>query len=238
MPNEKVLVVDDDPEVLHLAKDCLSRAGYTVLTAIDGSAVNQIAKDENPDAIILDVNMPATDGHDVCKSLKGDGILKNIPIIFIHDDPSTEDMVSGFEIGAHDYLLKPFDKDELVARVASAVRIKMDLDRLRHRNAKLESLARHVQAAVQHYEQPSSQAGNRVDLDGTGKASARLTRRELEILQLLAQGLSNDVISRQLYISPTTTRNHIQNILSKLGVHSKLEAVAYAVRAGYVDFVG
>ncbi|MEK6537494.1 MAG: response regulator transcription factor, partial [Actinomycetota bacterium] len=118
---------------------------------------------------------------------------------------------------------------------------KVAIDWLRHKNAKLEALAKHVRAAVQHYEQPR-QAAPAVDYEGAeqegGKVMVRLTRRELEILQLLARGLNNEVISRQLYISPTTTRNHIQNILGKLGVHSKLEAVAYAVRAGYVDFVG
>lgn len=242
MPNESVLVVDDDPDVLHVSKDCLSKAGYRVLTAFDGSAARQIARDERPDVIILDVDMPVTSGHEICKSIKGDNSLRYIPIIFIHEKPNTQDLVSGFELGAHDYLAKPFNKEELVARVRSAIRIKLDQDRLRHKNAKLEALAKHVRAAVQHYEQPrpgGSDGGYDEELEeADGKAMVRLTRRELEILQLLARGLNNEVISRQLYISPTTTRNHIQNILGKLGVHSKLEAVAYAVRAGYVDFVG
>lgn len=213
-------------------------AGYEVFTAVDSSAAGQIAREERPDAIILDVDMPVSDGFEVCKSLKSDGILRHIPIILIDEKPSTEDMVTGFELGAHDFMAKPFQDEELVSRLGSAIRIKQSHDRLRQRNAKLESLAKHVQAAVQHYEQPRVQSGPHEGPDGAGKPSARLTRRELEILQLLAQGLSNDVISRQLYISPTTTRNHIQNILGKLGVHSKLEAVAHAVRAGYVDFVG
>jgi len=243
MPNETVLVVDDDPDVLHTVKDCLSQADYRVLTAFDGSAARQIARDERPDVIILDVEMPVTSGHEICKSIKGDSGLRHIPIIFIHEKPKTADLVAGFELGAHDYIAKPFNKDELVARVGSAVRVKLGEDRLRHKNAKLEALAKHVRAAVQHYEQPRQGAGEgpgyEEDVEGTdGKAIVRLTRRELEILQLLARGLNNEVISRQLYISPTTTRNHIQNILGKLGVHSKLEAVAYAVRAGYVDFVG
>lgn len=240
MPNETVLIVDDDPDVLHNTKECLSKAGYRVLTAVDGSAARQISRDEHPDIILLDVDMPVTSGHDVCKSIKSDASLKNIPIIFLNEKPMIEDIVAGFEVGAHDYMAKPYDKDELVARVGAAARLKINQDRLRHKNAKLEALAKHVRAAVQHYEQPSSQgAGNYEELEEeSGKAMVRLTRRELEILQLLARGLNNDVISRQLYISPTTTRNHIQNILGKLGVHSKLEAVAYAVRAGYVDFVG
>ncbi len=238
MPNEKVLVVDDDPDVLHLAKECLSRAGYDVVTAVDSSAARQIARNERPDAIILDVEMPVADGHEVCKSIKSDSLLKHIPIIFTSESSAVEDKVAGFELGAQDYLEKPLQEEELVARIGCAVRIKSSFDRLRQRNAKLESLAKHVQAAVQHYEQPRPQPGGAGEPEGSGKATVRLTRRELEILQLLARGLSNEVISQQLYISPTTTRNHIQNILGKLGVHSKLEAVAHAVRAGYVDFVG
>ncbi|MHB1361760.1 MAG: response regulator transcription factor [Thermoleophilia bacterium] len=241
MPNETVLVVDDDPDVLHNTRECLSRIGYRVLTAVDGSAARQISRDERPDVIILDVDMPVTSGHEVCKSLKSDSSLKHIPVIFLHEKPSIEDKVSGFEVGAQDYLSKPYDSEELAARVAAAVRQKVAFDRLRHKNAKLEALAKHVRAAVQHYEQPrsSNPGGDGFDAEEEGgKAIVRLTRRELEILQLLARGLNNDVISRQLYISPTTTRNHIQNILGKLGVHSKLEAVACAVRAGYVDFIG
>ena len=242
MPNETVLVVDDDPDVLHNTKECLSRVGYRVLTAVDGSAARQISRDDRPDVIILDVDMPVTSGHDICKSLKSDSALKHIPVIFLNDNPSTEDMVAGFEAGAHDYLAKPYVEEVLIARVGAAARLKVTFDRLRHKDAKLEALAKHVRAAVQHYEQPrvtgTAASGYEEIEEESGKAMVRLTRRELEILQLLARGLNNDVISRQLYISPTTTRNHIQNILGKLGVHSKLEAVAYAVRAGYVDFVG
>ncbi|MDO8736662.1 MAG: response regulator transcription factor [Thermoleophilia bacterium] len=240
MPNETVLIVDDDPDVLHNTKEALSRAGYRVLTAVDGSAARQISRDEHPDVILLDVDMPVTSGFEVCKSIKSDASLKHIPIIFLDEKPATEDVVAGFEIGAHDYMAKPYVKEELVARVGAAARFKVTQDRLRHKNARLEALAKHVRAAVQHYEQPAGQGtGNYEEVEEeSGKAMVRLTRRELEILQLLARGLNNDVISRQLYISPTTTRNHIQNILGKLGVHSKLEAVAYAVRAGYVDFVG
>lgn len=242
MPNETVLVVDDDPDVLHLAKECLSGGGYRVLTAVDGSAARQIARDERPDTVILDVDMPVASGHAICKLLKEDSALRHIPVIFVHEKPTVEDKVAGFELGAHDYLAKPFSNDELLARVAAAIRVKIAYDRLRKRNSKLETLAKHVRSAVQHFEQPQPLAigigGDNGGSRGDGKVMTRLTRRELEILQLLARGLNNDAISKQLYISPTTTRNHIQNILGKLDVHSKLEAVTHAVRAGYIDFVG
>lgn len=179
MPNEIVLVVDDDPEVLHNTKECLSKVGYRVLTAVDGSAARQISRDERPDVIILDVDMPVTSGLDICKTLKGDASLKHIPVIFFHEKPTTDDQVAGFEAGAQDYLAKPYDREELVARVGAAARQKVAIDRLRHKNAKLEALAKHVRAAVQHYEQPRQVAPGAVDYEGVeqegGKAMVRLT---------------------------------------------------------------
>ena len=150
--------------------------------------------------------MPGTDGRAICKAVKSEGNLKHIPVIFIHEKPTLDDKLAGFGLGAQDYIAKPFETEELVARVDAAVRVKVAMDRLRQRNAKLESLAKHVQTAVQHYEQPRLQPGATSDTDASGKTAARLTRRELEILQLLAQGLSNDVISRQLYISRSEER--------------------------------
>lgn len=240
MANETVLIIGNDPDVLHLTRECLSQKGYRVLTAVDASTARQIAREEQPDAIIINVDAAVSDGHEICKSLKGDSRLEYIPVIFMHEKPTIEDKVTGFGAGGHDYISRPFHNEELVARIRAAIRIKQAQDQLIHKNAKLETLAKHVLAAVQHFERPRI-AGEGVpdrQAEGEGKAMVRLTRRELEILQMLARGLSNEAISRQLYISPTTTRNHIQNILGKLGVHSKLEAVAYAVRAGYVDFVG
>lgn len=240
MSNETVLIIENDPEALHVLREGMAGQGYRVLVSTDGSNVRQLCRDERPDAIIVDFNLSGGASLDICKQVKADAAIKHIPVIFIEEQPESERMISAFEVGAHDFVARSMDNDEFNARLASAVRFKQAFDRLRQQNGKLEALAKHVRAAVQHYEQPRALEGS-VDVDDAGvggEAIVRLTRRETEILQLLARGLSNEVISKQLYISPTTTRNHIQNILGKLGVHSKLEAVAYAVRAGYVDFVG
>lgn len=240
MANEILLIVGSEPDHLHQTRESLSQRGYRVLTSVSASAARQTAREEHPDAIVIHVDMPVAEAHEVCRLLKSDNRLEHIPVIFIQDKPSTDDKVAGFGAGAHDYIVWPCQNDELAARIGAAARVKRAQDRLMHKNARLETLAKHVLAAVQHFERPRF-GGDGVphgQADGDGKAAVRLTRRELEILQMLAKGLSNEAISRQLYISPTTARNHIQNILGKLGVHSKLEAVAYAVRAGYVDFVG
>ncbi|MHB0914223.1 MAG: LuxR C-terminal-related transcriptional regulator [Thermoleophilia bacterium] len=240
LSSETVLIIENDPETLRMLRDGLDGMGYRVLATTDGSNIRQFCRDERPDAIIVDFNLAGGASLDICKQIKADAAIKHIPVIFFEEHPERERVVAGFEVGAHDFVSSSLDSGEFNARLAAAVRFKQAFDRLRQQNSKLEALAKHVRAAVQHYEQPRALEGS-VDVESdaiAGEAIVRLTRRETEILQLLARGLSNEVISKQLYISPTTTRNHIQNILGKLGVHSKLEAVAYAVRAGYVDFVG
>jgi DNA-binding NarL/FixJ family response regulator len=240
MPNETILVVDADKELVQHLKEGLSKAGYRVLTVADVSTIGQTVRDERPDAIILDYRLPSPGGLELCKQVKGDSATRHIPVIFISEKPKPDEMVAAFETGAQDIVAKPLNDDEFYARLGAAISNKLAHDRMRQKISKLEALAKHVRAAMQHYEQPGAME-SKVEFekdDADGEAIVRLTRRENEILQLLARGLSNEVISKQLYISPTTTRNHIQNILGKLGVHSKLEAVAYAVRAGYVDFVG
>lgn len=241
MANETVLVVDSDPDSLQQLKEGLSKAGYRVVASSDGAGIKQQTREERPDAIVIAYDLNDSSSLDLCKQIKGDNATRCTPVIFIHPKPKAEHVVAAFEVGAHDITARKISEAEFLARMAGAVRVKQALDRLRQQNNKLEALAKHVRAAVQHYEQPQAFEAGNVELDeqdDAGEAIVRLTRRETEILQLLARGLSNEVISKQLYISPTTTRNHIQNILGKLGVHSKLEAVAYAVRAGYVDFVG
>ena len=241
MPNESVLVIDSDADYLHRTRESLSQAGYRVLASIEGANVKQTVREERPDAIIIDYDISGTNALEVCKQIKGDNVIKYTPVLFIHRKPKAEHVIAALEVGGHDLVPKKLNEEEFQARLAGAIRLKQIFDRLRLQNSKLEALAKHVRAAVQHYEQPRTLEGSGIDMEDqevTGEAIVRLTRRETEILQLLARGLSNEVISKQLYISPTTTRNHIQNILGKLGVHSKLEAVAYAVRAGYVDFVG
>lgn len=240
MPHETILIIENDPEALHVLREGMASQGYRVLVSADGSNIRQLCRDEQPDTVIIDFNLAGGASLDICKQIKADASIKHIPVFFIEEQPESKQMVAAFDLGAHDFVARSMDNDEFNARLASAIRIKQSFDRLRQQKGKLEALAKHVRAAVQHYEQPRAPEGNiGVDeADVAGEAIVRLTRRETEILQLLARGLSNEVISKQLYISPTTTRNHIQNILGKLGVHSKLEAVAYAVRAGYVDFVG
>ncbi|WP_406678639.1 response regulator [Neomoorella carbonis] len=115
----KVLIVDDEPAILELVSFNLQQAGFTTVTASDGAEALQKAATEKPDLIILDVMLPKVDGFEVCRSLRARG---NTPILMLTARREEIDRVLGLELGADDYLTKPFSPRELVARVRAILR--------------------------------------------------------------------------------------------------------------------
>lgn len=115
----KILVVDDEPAILELVTFNLKQAGYTTLTATDGVEAVQKATAEKPDLIILDIMLPKADGFEVCRNLR---VKDNIPILMLTARKEEVDRVLGLELGADDYLTKPFSPRELVARVRAILR--------------------------------------------------------------------------------------------------------------------
>lgn len=119
MPNTKVLVVDDDLHIVELIKLYLEKEGFTVITANNGKVAIDKFKSEAPDIMILDVMMPETDGWDVCREIRKSS---NTPIIMLTAKGETFDKVLGLELGADDYMVKPFETKELIARVKAVLR--------------------------------------------------------------------------------------------------------------------
>lgn len=128
----KILVVDDDDAINELIKINLELLGYDTVTAKDGIQGFTLAKQEMPDLIILDVMMPEVDGYTVAKRVRENELTKNIPILMLTAMGQLEDKVRGFDIGVDDYLVKPFEMDELKVRVRAL---------LKRTNAIPESLA-------------------------------------------------------------------------------------------------
>lgn len=112
-----VLVVDDSPDALSLINDALENAGLDVLVALEGKQALTIARRIRPDIILLDAVMPHLDGFDTCQALKADPELASIPVIFMTGLTETEDIVRGLDAGGVDYLTKPIDPAELLARM-------------------------------------------------------------------------------------------------------------------------
>ncbi len=117
--NGMILVVDDEPKIVKQARDYLEKSGYRVVTAGDGTTAMAIARHERPDLIVLDLNLPGLDGLDVCRALWRES---DVPIIMLTARVEETDRLIGLELGADDYITKPFSPRELVARVRAVLR--------------------------------------------------------------------------------------------------------------------
>ena len=115
----KVLVVDDAPDIVRLTRDFLEHAGFAVVVARDGNEAVRVARQERPDLIVLDLGLPGRDGLDVTRELRRDS---NVPIVMLTARTDESDKIVGLELGADDYLTKPFSGKELVARVRAVLR--------------------------------------------------------------------------------------------------------------------
>ncbi|MCX6079293.1 MAG: response regulator transcription factor [Chloroflexi bacterium] len=116
---KKILVIDDEPKIVEICQDYLKASGFEVISARDGLQGLNIARREKPDLIVLDLMMPGMDGLDVCRNLRREG---NIPIIMLTARVEESDKLVGLELGADDYITKPFSPRELVARVRVVLR--------------------------------------------------------------------------------------------------------------------
>ena len=119
MAKGKILVVDDEIYIVHILDFSLGMEGYEVITALDGEQAIEKAHAEKPDLIVLDIMMPKLDGYETCKALKGDATTRDIPVILLSAKGRNVDQKIGFEVGADDYITKPFSPRKLVERINS-----------------------------------------------------------------------------------------------------------------------
>ena len=142
----KILIVDDRPENIRLLAVALNRQGYTVESVDNSSTALSIARALKPDLILLDIMMPVLDGYEVCKLLKKDPETAEIPVIFVSAVTNVMDKVKGFRAGAVDYITKPFQFDEVLARVEHQLKILSLSKRLEESNLRLQQEIRDRQA--------------------------------------------------------------------------------------------
>jgi two-component system, NarL family, nitrate/nitrite response regulator NarL len=191
----RILIVDDDRQSRLLISRVLKRAGYRTYVAETGEEALAAAKSERPALVIVEALLPGVSGYEVCRELK-DKFGETLPIVFVSRNRTEPgDRVAGLLVGGNDYLVKPLDPDELLARVR-----------------------RLLSAAL-----------------AAGRTVHKLTQREHDVLSLLVEGLSQPEMAETLFISPKTVGKHIEHILAKLGVHSRAQAVAVAVRDELIE---
>lgn len=209
-----VLVVDDAPDTLRMLCDALAGEGYTVLVARDGPQALARLDVVTPDAILLDGVMPGWSGFETCQRIKAHPVGQAIPVIFMTGLSDTTDVVTGFEVGGVDYVVKPIRIEEVLARLNTHVR---------NARAAREAL---VQASMQQRPLPLNASPETDRL-----LQASLTPRETEVLTWLARGKTNRDIAEILGMSHRTVNKHLEHIFEKLGVETRAAAAALATRA-------
>jgi two-component system NarL family response regulator len=215
----RVLVVDDHALFRRGLEMVLAQESDIEVVGEAGDAVAAVdrAAELLPDVVLLDVRMPKGSGIEACVQIKGVAPSARIIMLTISDEEA--DLYEAIKAGATGYLLKEISIDE----VASAVRAVHDG----------QSLISPAMASklLTEFALMAKRSNDRTEQVPT----PRLTDRELEVLKLVARGLNNRDIARELYISENTVKNHIRNILEKLQLHSRMEAVMYAVREKLLD---
>jgi len=142
--NEKILVVEDNEDILRLLRSMLKSKGYRVVAAENGDEALRMVNDEEPHLILLDLSLPKIDGYSVCRMLKESENTRHIPIIIVTCKSSIQEKIMGLELGADDYIVKPFCREEVLARVKSLLKMR----NLHYRLIQAEKLATLAQVAV------------------------------------------------------------------------------------------
>ena len=182
MNNQRILVVDDEPNIVHLARLYLERDGYQVLAVGDGQEALDTIISEKPDLVVLDVMLPSVDGFEVCRRLRAQD--NAVPIIMVTARDDDIDKILGLELGADDYLTKPFNPRELVARVKAVLR----------RGIPAEALG---QAPIRIADLEINLAGREVSINGI---PIELRTQEFEVLKVLAEN-QRVVLTREQLLS-------------------------------------
>jgi DNA-binding NarL/FixJ family response regulator len=201
---KKILVIEDEPEMRRNITTLLRYYDYEPIAAENGRVALELARREKPDLILCDVMMPELDGYGVLQALQSDASLARIPFIFLTAKGEKDDLRSGMNLGADDYLTKPVVNADLVRAIESRLR-------------------RSEQQMKREFKPDFSSAAPLLQLG--------LTPRAAEALLWLAQGKTNSDIAVILGITESTVKKHVQEMFEKLGVETRGAATVRALEA-------
>ncbi len=207
---QKILVVDDEPDTRFLLKAALKLEGYDITVASNGQDALLDIEKSPPDVILLDVMMPGMTGFEICQLLKTDKRWKHIPIILLTALVGKKDLARGFEIGADDFIQKPFDTVELLARVRSMLRIKEQYDQLEQQRQEVENTLhlREELARVTAQRLEELAAIHQIGLDLMNSLDANyilelIAQKALELIPGTAHCLVHFLSDDERYLAPT-----------------------------------
>ncbi|NJL97464.1 MAG: response regulator transcription factor [Synechococcaceae cyanobacterium RM1_1_27] len=219
---KRILIVDDDDLSLKVLTRHLTQQGYQVYTATSGAEGLERFSQDNPDLVVSDVVMPDMDGFEFCRQLRLRRVGELVPFIFLSSRGELDDRVQGYELGADDYLTKPFEPRELTAKIESQI------ERTRRMQMEMMRLIQ-VQKQVDPLPQPPPAA------DQPKPEVLPLTPAEERVFREVIRGATNKQVGETLFISPRTVQTHLTNILGKLALENRAQLVRYAYEHGHIS---
>lgn len=206
-----ILIVDDGPANIRMLEILLSAENYKTVSATNGTQALEIVREITPDLILLDVMMPGMDGFETCKKLREEESMQNIPIIFLSAKTDADDIVQGFKLGAIDYITKPFNRIELLARVKTHVELKrsredlnrsyMDLKNSQEKIIELErrnSILAMVATANHEINQPLTVLSGSLYLLEESLSKINLSSTQLEYIKKMQESIRkiNEILAK------------------------------------------
>ena len=226
----KIAIIDDHQLFREGVKRILEfeRTFAVVAEGDDGSDALRIVEEHTPDVVIMDINMPHMNGVEATRELVEKFPETKVIILSIHDDENY--VTHALQTGAQGYLLKEMDADALI----EAVRVVAEGGSYLHPRV-THSLVNEYRRLAASNVYSESGSGGYLHVAEVRRPLHLLTRRECEVLQMLADGKSNRAIGEALFISEKTVKNHVSNILQKMNVNDRTQAVVVAIKNGWVE---
>ena len=222
---KKILVVDDDKILRAVLQHTLEQEGYQVTIVNSGNDAIKSFDRDPPDIVISDVSMPEMDGFEFCRLLRSRPSGQLVPFVFLSARDDLEDRIQGHSIGADDYLTKPFEIKELLAKIEALI------ERSRRIHSEIVQIIGHLANG-----KVTNMTQNTVDKSLENNYTPEplpLTPAEERVFWEVIQGFTNKQISERLFISPRTVQTHLSNILNKLNLENRTQLVRFAFEKGY-----
>lgn len=205
-----ILIADDDPGIRLAISDYLELSGYSVVSAENGEQALDCLKLYHPHLLISDIRMPVLDGYELVKKVRQRPEFRLLPVIFLTERGSIEERIRGYQVGCDSYLPKPFQMEELGAIIRNLLE-------------RSQIIQTELRFSATESRLPTEMKVNPPEL------TLVLTQREQEVLEHLAQGLSNIEIAQEIYLSPRTVEKYVSSLLRKTESNNRAELVRFAL---------
>ncbi len=229
-----ILVVDDDLGTRLSISDYLELSGYLVITANDGQEALALVLEYQPDLMVTDIVMPRMNGYELVRQVRQYPEFRLLPVILLTARIKTQERILGYQSGCDLYLPKPFELEELAAAIRNLLaRSQIIQSEFRQSQQKNWDTLEPV-VKEQEKPEPVSSHSEQTEQEKSPWLES-LTRREMQVLELLSHGFSNAEMGHKLFLSPRTVEKYVSSLLKKTATNNRAELVRFAIKHGLVE---